>query len=208
MPKHERAEETRRRILEAAREAFASQGYQATGVAEICQRAGVTKGAFFYHFPTKQALFLALLEEWLTQLDRYMQAERARGSTVAQSLYAMADMLRLGLTQGRDYLPMFLEFWLQAARDPAVWQATIEPYRRYRAYFTDLYRQGMTEGSLRDSDPELMALVTVSLALGLLLQGLMDSESVAWEEAAPAAFRWMLSLMQTSPSTPSASTPR
>ncbi|MGB9897733.1 TetR family transcriptional regulator, partial [Thermanaerothrix sp.] len=41
MPKQERAEETRRRILEAAQETFASQGYQATSVAEICQRARV-----------------------------------------------------------------------------------------------------------------------------------------------------------------------
>ncbi len=196
MRKQERAEETRRRILEAALEAFAGQGYQATGVAEICQRAGVTKGAFFYHFPTKQDLFLALLNEWLTQLDQFLQFESSRGHTIAESLYNMADMLRLGLTQGRNYLPMFLEFWLQAARDPAVWHTTIEPYRRYRAYFTDLYRQGLTEKSLRGSDPELMAVVTVSLALGLLLQGLMDQESVTWEETAPAAFRWILGLMQ------------
>ncbi|WP_299030172.1 TetR/AcrR family transcriptional regulator [uncultured Thermanaerothrix sp.] len=194
MPKQERAEETRRRILEAARETFASQGYQATSVAEICQRAGVTKGAFFYHFPTKHTLFLALLEDWLAQLDQYLNSEHYQGNSVAQRLYAMADLLRLGLTQGRDYLPMFLEFWLQATRDPVVWQATIEPYRRYRTFFANLYLQGVNEGSLRNADPNLAAVATVSLALGLLLQGLMDRESINWDEAAPAAFRWVLSL--------------
>lgn len=195
MPKQERAEETRRRILEAARETFASQGYQATSVAEICQRAGVTKGAFFYHFPTKHTLFLALLEDWLAQLDQYLNSEHYQGNNVAQRLYAMADLLRLGLTQGRDYLPMFLEFWLQATRDPMVWQATIEPYRRYRTFFANLYLQGVNEGSLRNADPNLAAVATVSLALGLLLQGLMDHESINWDEAAPAAFRWVLSLI-------------
>lgn len=199
MRKQERAEETRRRILEAARQVFAGQGYQATGVAEICQRAGVTKGAFFYHFPTKQALFLALLEDWLSQLNQYLNPERYLGNNVAQNLYAMADLLKDGLTQGRDYLPMFLEFWLQAARDPAVWQATIEPYRRYRTIFANLYFQGVNEGSLRNADPNLAAVAMVSLALGLLLQGLMDHESVNWEEAAPAAFRWVLSLMVPDP---------
>lgn len=201
MPKQERAEETRRRILEAAQETFASQGYQATSVSEICQRAGVTKGAFFYHFPTKHALFLALLEDWLSQLDQYLNPDRYLGNNVAQSLYAMADLLKAGLTQGRDYLPMFLEFWLQAARDPVVWQATIEPYRRYRAFFANLYLQGMNEGSLCTADPSLAAVAMVSLALGLLLQGLMDHESVNWEEAAPAAFRWVLSLMAPDPAT-------
>jgi hypothetical protein len=94
---------------------------------------------------------------------------------------------------------MFLEFWLQAARDPAVWQATIEPYRRYRTIFANLYSQGVNEGSLRNADPNLAAVAMVSLALGLLLQGLMDHESVNWEEAAPAAFRWVLSLMVPDP---------
>ena len=65
----QRSEETRTRLLEAAVRLFAQQGYDASGVAEICAAAGVSKGAFYHHFESKQALFLALLEEWLARLD-------------------------------------------------------------------------------------------------------------------------------------------
>ena len=56
-----RSLQTRTRILEAAQSEFARHGYDATGVAELCRVAGVTKGAFYHHFPSKQEVFLELL---------------------------------------------------------------------------------------------------------------------------------------------------
>ncbi len=61
----QRGEATRARILEAALDQFAAHGYEAASVDEICARAGVSKGAFYHHFESKQALFLALLNDWL-----------------------------------------------------------------------------------------------------------------------------------------------
>ena len=59
----QRSIETRRRIMSAAVALFAAQGYNASGVAEICRAAGASKGAFYHHFSSKQALFVAVLEE-------------------------------------------------------------------------------------------------------------------------------------------------
>ena len=53
MATQSRGEETHNRILDAALEAFARKGYDDTSVAEICQLAGVTKGGFYHHFPSK-----------------------------------------------------------------------------------------------------------------------------------------------------------
>ena len=194
--KQERAEETQQRIMQSALLIFSKKGYQATSVAEICELAGVTKGAFFYHFPTKQSLFLALLENWLERLDRILETERTGKENIADALSAMADLLRLGLSQGEVYLPMFLEFWLQALRDREVWQKVIEPYRRYRAFFEEMFQQGIADKSLKPFDPQVTAIAAVSLALGLLLQGTMDPEGALWDEMAPATFRWMLDLMR------------
>jgi len=65
----QRREQTRSAILEAATAAFAADGYEATGVAEICERAGVSKGAFYYHFESKEAVFLDLCNTWLHSLE-------------------------------------------------------------------------------------------------------------------------------------------
>ena len=56
MAKRGRGGITRRRILEAAAAVFEKEGYQAATVTEIIDRAGVTKGALYFHFPSKEEL--------------------------------------------------------------------------------------------------------------------------------------------------------
>lgn len=58
--------ETREALLEAARTLFLRQGYTATGIDEICAAAGITKGALFHYFESKEALGGAALERWVS----------------------------------------------------------------------------------------------------------------------------------------------
>src|SRR5512145_1840697 len=104
-----RSEETRQHILEAALRRFANHGYNAASVDEICTDAGVSKGAFYHHFPSKQAVFIALLEGWLASVDASLKA--ARQPTVPATLIGMAERLPEILIAADGNLPMFLEFW-------------------------------------------------------------------------------------------------
>lgn len=63
MAEQERAIRTRRAILEAAATVFDEQGYDAANIAEILARAGVTKGAMYFHFASKEALAEAVMLE-------------------------------------------------------------------------------------------------------------------------------------------------
>jgi TetR/AcrR family transcriptional repressor of nem operon len=54
----------RTRLLEAARDGIRQKGFAATSVDDLCQSAEVTKGAFFHHFKTKEALGVAAAEYW------------------------------------------------------------------------------------------------------------------------------------------------
>jgi hypothetical protein len=64
-----------------------------------------------------------------------------------------------------------------------VWQATVAPYRRYRDWFADIVRAGVAEGSLRPVDPDAAAVAIVALAVGMLLQGLLDPDGANWGQA-------------------------
>lgn len=70
-----RSSETRNRIISAARELFLEKGFDGTSVAEICRSAGVSNGALFHQFPTKEALGFAVYSQVRAEFwDRVMQA--------------------------------------------------------------------------------------------------------------------------------------
>jgi TetR/AcrR family transcriptional regulator, repressor for uid operon len=61
MPQQERAQRTRDTVLKAAGEAFAEKGFLGTSMADIFARAGVTKGALYFHFSSKEELAFAVI---------------------------------------------------------------------------------------------------------------------------------------------------
>lgn len=187
-----RSQETRALILNAAQNLFARSGYDATGVADICQEAGVSKGAFYYHFPSKQALFLDLLDEWLKGLDFQLKLLRQDYLGIPDSLINMTAVVPMVLQSAGGHLQMFLEYWIQASRDETIWQATIAPYHRYQALFATIIEEGVAEGSLKPVDPRVTAQVIVSLAVGLLLQGLLDPQGADWEKVAKQGIQYLM----------------
>jgi AcrR family transcriptional regulator len=178
----QRSEETRNHILQASQRLFSTYGYDATGVAEICQAAGVSKGAFYHHFPSKQAVFLKLLENWLEILDGGLRAISQGAQDVPHILLQMSDILTDVFQTADGQLPLFLEYWLQASRDEAILKATIAPYRYYQEFFTALVQRGMDEGSFRVVDARIAAQTLVALAVGLLLQGLLNPRGADWSQ--------------------------
>jgi AcrR family transcriptional regulator len=179
----QRSKHTRGRILDAAVALFSEHGYEATSVAEICEVAGASKGAFYHHFPSKQELFLRILNQWLAGVDDRLFTRRKDGETVPAVLTRMAKTLGFVFQAASGQLPMFMEFMVQASRDETVWSAAVAPYRRYQQQFAELISQGQAEGSIRqEADPETTAQILISLAIGVLLQSVMDPGSADWEE--------------------------
>jgi AcrR family transcriptional regulator len=193
MSRQRRGEETRAQLIRAAAEAFAEQGYDATSVAEICQRAGVSKGAFYHHFDSKQDLFLDLLDFWLRGLVQQLDVARRGASTMPGGLIRMAEEARIVFEMARQYVPIFLEFFAQARRDPAILERTVEPYRTYRSFFARLIQTGIDDGSLRDVDPDLAAQVILSIAVGLLWQSVHYPAESDWGDVAVNSVRLLLS---------------
>jgi len=196
MPVQQRGEETRSRILEAATEAFARYGYDATGVAEICRRADVTKGAFYHHFPSKQAVFLEMLERWLEEIDKGLETARLERRNAPEKLLAMTAMFRSVFQEAGGRLPIFLEFLTKAGHSPVVWQATVAPFRKYHAFFSRIIQDGIDEGSLRSLDPDRASNVLIAYAVGLLALGLLDPHGDDWSQVAEDGMSMLLEGVQ------------
>ena len=178
----QRSEETRTKIISSAIKLFSIRGFNAASVDDICADAGISKGAFYHHFKSKQELFLALLDGWLKTIDNAIEA--SKDLTVPETFMQITEAFPYIFATANEGLPMFLEFWLQASRDDKIWQASISPYRRYHKYFTSLIKKGVDEGSFVEVDPELASRMIVSTAMGLLLQSLLDPKGANWEKVA------------------------
>jgi AcrR family transcriptional regulator len=88
----ERSEATRGDLLRTARELFADPGYAETSLDSVAERAGVTKGALYHHFPSKRDLFQAVFEELEKELcDKVVVAALGAGDDVLAGLQAGVD---------------------------------------------------------------------------------------------------------------------
>jgi AcrR family transcriptional regulator len=109
MLREEKSERSRRVVLDAALHLFAHHGYGATTVREIADRAKVSTGNVYHHFPDKDTIFRALLDEYLelTKSDRFPFTRVLYGAdpfpdNIEQLGYAARDSIR----QFRDYLSL------------------------------------------------------------------------------------------------------
>jgi AcrR family transcriptional regulator len=176
----ERSQETRSRILAAAEQNFAEHGYDVTSVDSICRAAGVSKGAFYHHFPSKGSVFVALLNAWLAELDRQFTAAQAGSESVPRQVAAMAAGVNEIYHVAGIKWSILLEFWAKSKADPEVARSTVDMIRRYQGFFQQVLERGVAEGSVQVKDANLAASLMLSVVLGLLLQGILDPEGQDW----------------------------
>lgn len=94
------AEPSRQRLLDAAQHEFRSRGYAATTVDDLCRAAGVGKGSFFHHFPSKEALALAAVGHWNARTGTlFAQAPYHAPTDPRERVLAYVDF-RAALLQG------------------------------------------------------------------------------------------------------------
>src|SRR5215510_13298386 len=92
---HQRDKEaTRQRLLDAAEQVFALKGYHGTGVDDIIRASDSSKGGFYFHFPNKQGIFLALVDALVPKLAAAVErAIAAEPDPIAQLDAALRTVL-------------------------------------------------------------------------------------------------------------------
>ncbi|GAA0679499.1 ScbR family autoregulator-binding transcription factor [Kitasatospora atroaurantiaca] len=89
--RQDRAHRTRELVLHSAAELFATRGFHGTSVQDVATAAGMTKGAVYFHFPSKDVLALAVVEEHYTRWPALLEAARARKLGPFDTVLTMVD---------------------------------------------------------------------------------------------------------------------
>ncbi len=143
----------RDRVVNAAIELFAAQGYDATSVAQLTERAQVARGGFYHHFPSKQDLLYAVYGDLITlQLER-MQAILARDESAAVTLRSLID--DLVVTTAASAQRALVYFREMAKLDGEREVRHRQARRRYHDAVIALIRDAQADGSFaRVASPE------------------------------------------------------
>jgi AcrR family transcriptional regulator len=135
-----RTEATRRKLLAAAENLFARDGFEATRLEDIASVAGYTRGAFYANFKSKEDIFFALLELWVSRRIAEVTALLSLHESPAQRLRALREHYAQ-IAKDRRLALLSLEFKLFAIRHPEAHARLRTRQRRYRASGADLLRR-------------------------------------------------------------------
>ena len=129
----------RAQIRHSAYQCFRDHGYHDTSVDAICEATGISKGSFYWHYPTKQDVFVDILEVWTREVmdELYEQFEDA--ALADDYSTALTAALSREIHRGRKIVPLWLEFTAQSTREPAIREALSKFYRRARTAANDTY---------------------------------------------------------------------
>jgi len=153
---------TRRRVLLAAEALFAQRGYEATGMADVAERAGIGVGTLYHHFPDKRALLLSLIDDWG---DREIEHRRERHHVerfIGESpRAAFSDDLRRSYERLRREGGFYLVLLERAERDPDARQRLNRINQLADERLRDVLVLGQHRGVIRSEIDPLAAAVLV-----------------------------------------------
>ncbi|OQO94119.1 TetR family transcriptional regulator [Saccharomonospora piscinae] len=140
-----------RRLLSAATRLFAEHGFDRTSVSRIVEAAGVTKGAMYHYFRSKDDLLHEIYARVLREQTRRLDELAASEEPVAARLRAIAADVVVSTIANLDDTAIF--FQSMHRLDPATRQAVRTQRRRYHERFRSLIEQGQRGGEFRSDKP-------------------------------------------------------
>lgn len=169
------AEQKRDIIRKAAFRCFRAAGYHDTTIDDVCQEAKISKGSFYWHYSSKQEVFIDILESWMREVvdELYLQFEDALRQE--DYLTAITEAVTRETHRGRSIVPLWLEFGVRARAEPEIQVAISQFYRRIRSAITEILRPVLGD-RLPDAELEAVAATIFGAYWGLMLQDLCDPQ--------------------------------
>lgn len=179
----ERKNLTRERLLAAAREIFAAQGYHNTLISDIVKKAGVGQGTFYRNFTSKRAIFEALLEMLIGRLlssfsdmhtDLLTNSEQYRESSI-RAIRKMIDIV----LQNRDLVTILLKEAVSVDRE--IERKILDLQLRFAALARFYLDHAIEKGFARRCNSDIVSKSIVGLGLSLIsmwLDNLLDENDV------------------------------
>ncbi|HQQ77177.1 MAG TPA: TetR/AcrR family transcriptional regulator [Thermoanaerobaculia bacterium] len=150
------------RLLDAAIQLFTERGYTATSVRELVERAGVTKPALYYHFASKEDLYLAILSDLARYADEVIARSRVRSGPVRERLEKFLVAMFEAFEEKKSAVRLInAVFWGPAQGAPPFDFATF--HNKLLVVLREIVDEGIAAGELRAANPADMTLALMGV---------------------------------------------
>jgi AcrR family transcriptional regulator len=175
---------TRDRILQAALEIFAEKGYHRALVDDIVRASRTSKGAVYHHFPNKEALFLALVDEFSARLAEGMAAAIGNAHGALGKVQAALTAGLETFSRHRDLARILL--LESASLGPAYQSKRLEVHERFASLIQAYLDDAVAEGSIPPLDTRVATLAWLGAVNEVVIQWLNRGRPDLMTEAVPA----------------------
>ncbi|MFD8079423.1 TetR/AcrR family transcriptional regulator [Streptomyces sp. NPDC059718] len=191
MPKvtQEYMEARRRQILDAARRCFLRDGFHSTSMQDLFAESGLSAGAVYRHFASKNEMITAIVEESMRDVLAMVHAvAKDRPSSSVGDLMADVFDIVKAKTAEQNIAGLSVLAWSESLRNPALAEQFNDLLAQMRSALTEVVREHQQGGTLtREASPEAIGAALLCTLPGYILQLAMgDSEAV---EGVPDALR-------------------
>ncbi len=155
---------TRAKLIDAALKLFSTSGYEHATVDDISHEAGYSKGAYYFHFSTKEDILLELLRMWTEGRTAIVAGGGAASDGIRETIE------RFFSYEDAQWHAVLLEFWSQAVRVPEVSKRLSQAYAGWRKDLSEAFARAASEERLHVASPEDAASVVLAAHDGLAVQ--------------------------------------
>lgn len=173
-------EQRRRQLLDAAWRCIAREGFRDLTVDDVCADAGLSKGAFYSHYVSKEALLMGLIADDAASIARVAEDPATLRLSPVQRIRKVTESM---LMQGADAARVQLraDVWGAMQTYPAVRAAVTAAVAERQRVFRDWIDEAVRIGEMSiDFPPNALAALLLAISDGLVLHYALD----------PNAFRW------------------
>ena len=182
--RQERAIVRQERILDAALDVFAARGYQATTVDDVAGAARTSKGGIYFHFPGKDAIFLALLDRSASLLlARLGERIAAEADPIAKVDAALRELVRT-FGAHRTLARLFLVEALGAG--PRFHARMVEVHHRFVAFLRTQLDDAVEQGMISPLDTDVASLAWFGALNQVVTSWVLSDRPGRLEDAYPA----------------------
>lgn len=188
-PRPDVSEARKSQILQAAMTVFTRLGLERARMDDIVAESGLSKGALYWYFKSKDDLIAAALDSVFTRELGALEALLGAEGSVHQRLLAFVAHTAAELRAMTHLRPVLYEFYALAFRQPAVRRALQADFRRYLNFAGPLIQQGIARGEFKPVDPREAAYALAAMVEGTVLLWVFDREAFDLEAQIEAAAR-------------------